>query len=36
LYVVTVHLIFDCVLWGILVHAHNPGWLPIFLTSPKG
>jgi hypothetical protein len=24
-------LIFDCVLWGILVHAHNPGWLPIFL-----
>jgi hypothetical protein len=26
-----VHLIFDCVLWGILVHAHNPGWLPIFV-----
>ena len=36
LYVVSVHLIFDCVLWGILVHAHNPGWLPIFLTSPNG
>ena len=29
-YVVSVHLIFDCVLWGILLHAHNPGWLPIF------
>ena len=31
LYVVSVHLIFDCVLWAILLHAHNPGWLPIFL-----
>jgi hypothetical protein len=30
-YVVTVHLIFDCVLWAILVHAHNPEWLPIFV-----
>jgi hypothetical protein len=30
-YVVSVHLIFDCVLWGILLHAHNPGWLPIFV-----
>ena len=29
-YVVSVHLIFDCVLWAILLHAHNPGWLPIF------
>jgi hypothetical protein len=30
-YVVSVHLIFDCVLWAILLHAHNPGWLPIFV-----
>ena len=30
-YVVSVHLIFDCVLWAILVHTHNPGWLPIFI-----
>jgi hypothetical protein len=27
-----VHLVFDCVLWGILVHAHNPDWLPIFVS----
>ena len=32
LYVLGTHLVFDCVLWLILVHAHNPGWLPkIFL-----
>ncbi|GAB3740558.1 CPBP family intramembrane glutamic endopeptidase [Microlunatus parietis] len=30
-YVVCTHLIFDCVLWFVLVHAHNPGWLPIFI-----
>jgi membrane protease YdiL (CAAX protease family) len=31
-YVLCTHLIFDCVLWLILVYAHNPGWLPkIFL-----
>jgi hypothetical protein len=30
-YVVSVHLVFDCVLWGILVHARNPDWLPIFV-----
>jgi hypothetical protein len=24
-------LVFDCVLWAILVHTHNPGWLPIFI-----
>lgn len=30
-YVVTVHLVFDCVLFLVLLHAHNPGWLPIFL-----
>jgi membrane protease YdiL (CAAX protease family) len=27
-YVLITHLVFDCVLWLILVYAHNPGWLP--------
>ena len=31
LYVLCTHLIFDCVLWLVLLHAHNPGWLPIFV-----
>ena len=30
-YIVCTHLIFDCVLFLVLLHAHNPGWLPIFL-----
>ncbi|WP_336645196.1 CPBP family intramembrane glutamic endopeptidase [Microbacterium sp. USHLN186] len=30
-YVVTVHLLFDAVVFGVLVHAHNPGLLPVFL-----
>lgn len=30
-YVVTVHLIFDFVLFLALVHAHNRDWLPIFI-----
>jgi membrane protease YdiL (CAAX protease family) len=30
-YVVTVHLLFDAVVFLVLVHAHNPGSLPIFL-----
>lgn len=30
-YVVCVHLIFDCVLFLVLLHAHNPGWLPVFI-----
>lgn len=30
-YVVTVHLLFDAVVFAVLVHAHNPGMLPIFL-----
>jgi len=30
-YVVTVHLIFDFVLFLALVHAHNRDWLPIFV-----
>lgn len=31
-YVVTVHLLFDAVVFLVLVHAHNPGLLPIFLV----
>lgn len=30
-YVVCVHLLFDLVLYLVLVHAHNREWLPIFL-----
>ena len=30
-YVVSVHLVFDLVLFLVLVHAHNPDWLPVFL-----
>jgi membrane protease YdiL (CAAX protease family) len=32
-YVVCVHLIFDLVVYLVLVHAHNPEWLRIFLFS---
>ncbi|MGF3057287.1 CPBP family intramembrane glutamic endopeptidase [Microbacterium sp. YY-01] len=31
-YVVTVHLLFDAVVFAVLVHAHNPGMLPLFLV----
>ena len=31
-YVVSVHLLFDFVLFLALVHAHNPEWLAIFLV----
>lgn len=35
-YVVTVHLLFDAVVFGVLVHAHNPGMLDwLFLVSPS-
>ncbi len=30
-YVVSVHLLFDLVVYLVLVHAHNPDWLGIFL-----
>jgi len=34
-YVVTVHLLFDAVVFGVLVHAHNPGLLDgLFLVTP--
>lgn len=31
-YVVTVHLLFDAVVFAVLVHAHNPGMWEIFLV----
>lgn len=33
-YVVTVHLLFDAVVFAVLVHAHNPGLFDIFPTVP--
>lgn len=34
-YVVTVHLLFDAVVFAVLVHAHNPGLLSwLFFVSP--
>jgi len=35
LYVLVVHLSFDVIIFGVLVHAHNPQWLDVFLTSPR-
>jgi len=32
-YVVTVHLLFDLVVFGVLVHAHNPELLDVFVTG---
>nr|WP_284252503.1 CPBP family intramembrane glutamic endopeptidase [Litorihabitans aurantiacus] len=34
-YVVTVHLLFDAVVFMVLVHAHNPHLFDIFITSPR-
>jgi membrane protease YdiL (CAAX protease family) len=34
-YVVTVHLTFDVVIFGILVHAYNPELANVFLTDPR-
>ena len=33
-YVVTVHLLFDAVVFAVLVHAHIPGLFDIFPTAP--
>lgn len=33
-YVVTVHLLFDAVVFAVLVHAHNPQLFAIFPTAP--
>jgi membrane protease YdiL (CAAX protease family) len=30
-YVLTVHLLFDAIVFLAIVHAHNPDWLPIFV-----
>ena len=35
-YVVTVHLLFDAVVFMVLVHAHNPRLFDIFVTIPGG
>jgi membrane protease YdiL (CAAX protease family) len=35
-YIVTVHLLFDVVVFLVLVYAHHPTWLPIFLVGPPG
>jgi membrane protease YdiL (CAAX protease family) len=34
-YVVTVHLTFDLIIFGILVHAYNPGLADVFVTDPR-
>ena len=34
-YVVTVHLTFDAIIFGILVHAYNPALADVFLTDPR-
>jgi membrane protease YdiL (CAAX protease family) len=34
-YVVTVHLTFDVIIFGILVHAYNPELADVFLTDPR-
>ncbi|WP_227589883.1 CPBP family intramembrane glutamic endopeptidase [Demequina pelophila] len=33
-YVVTVHLLFDAVVFGVLVHAHHPHLFDVFVTAP--
>jgi membrane protease YdiL (CAAX protease family) len=33
-YVVTVHLLFDAVVFGVLVHAHHPQLFGVFITAP--
>ncbi|GAA4734015.1 hypothetical protein GCM10023216_28210 [Isoptericola chiayiensis] len=33
-YVVTVHLLFDAVVFGVLVHGHRPELLDVFVTAP--
>lgn len=34
LYVVVVHLLFDAVVFAVLVHAHNPALFDVFPTAP--
>jgi membrane protease YdiL (CAAX protease family) len=35
-YVICVHLLFDLVVFLVLVHAHNPGWLDVFIVLGGG
>ncbi len=35
-YIITVHLLFDVVVFLVLVYAHHPQWLPIFFVTPPG
>jgi len=35
-YIITVHLLFDVVVFLVLVYAHHPTWLPIFFVAPPG
>ena len=35
-YIVAVHLLFDVVVFLVLVYAHHPAWLPIFFVAPPG
>lgn len=32
LYVITIHLIFDLILYLVLIYLYHPEWLPIFIT----
>lgn len=34
-YVLAVHLLFDLVVFGVLVHAHHPHLLDVFVTAPR-
>ncbi|QZN86477.1 CPBP family intramembrane glutamic endopeptidase [Cellulomonas sp. C5510] len=34
-YVLAVHLLFDLVVFGVLVHAHHPHLLDVFITAPR-
>ena len=31
-YVITIHLTLDLILFLVLIHAHHPSWVPIFIT----
>ena len=35
-YVIIVHLLFDLVVFLVIVHAHNPGAIPLFLVPSPG
>lgn len=34
-YIITVHLLFDAVVFAVLIYAHHPEWLPIFLFPAR-